>query len=95
MYNDTYSTNKQNGGNISRHKTQSEQKQKDIDELTNILKEAIKSDGCCFCNNSHPCQTLETAILCKYKKSYVHIECCSSKCSWHGEPCKHAINIHM
>jgi len=77
-----------------RRMTQVEQNQKDIDELISLMNVAAGSDGCGLCDGNHPSETRDNALLCRHKKSYLHIGCCSSKCSWHGAPCRHAIILH-
>ena len=77
-----------------KHLTQIEQNQKYIDELVALMKEATIIDGCSLCDGTHPRNTPENAILCRHHRAYVHADCCSEKCSWHGAPCRHAIIPH-
>ena len=74
--------------------TQVEQNQKEVDELVELLKKMKNTNSCNICQKMHSEKNTKNTILCKHKQSYVHIDCCSTKCSWHGEPCINAVFLH-
>jgi hypothetical protein len=47
-------------------------------------------DSCKICSNNFQ-DSPDKLVLCEYKEGFVHLGCCTDRCSIDGKPCVHCV----